>query len=179
MSSKKIILGIVITMLLFFSTACSVDEDSLLGKEVFKMESLGFEFKAPLEYSKDENTPEMILFIAPEGTPALGPVIVLQGTVDEMNQTNEEFLTQVEYKIGLTYSEPEETKVDKKKGLSVEISSSNGSDLVGRLVVVVVSPTQGFYMWGGGTSEKWATESKVFDQVLKSIKFFEPIQVKE
>jgi hypothetical protein len=120
---------------------------------------------------------------APDADPEMGPAILLIGSVVEDEAGEEETTVQELYdqfvsdlEAGINVSEPREITVDGRAGLVSEVSgTSEGKEMVGRLVLVAVTPVQRFTAMGAAPRERWESElAPLFDGVVASLSFFEP-----
>ena len=66
-----------------------------------------------------------------------------------------------------------------KPAYQADVSGSeDGIDMVGRFVVVAVSPMQQFLFVGFSSAEHWDNEiAPLYSAVLDTVQFFEPIEV--
>jgi hypothetical protein len=115
---------------------------------------------------------------APDADPDIGPAIFIMGFVGEesvsLEQLYDEFTVDLEEDTQVLDSQ--EILVDDVPGLMIDVSgSTEGKDVVGRVVFVAVTPNQQFTMIGTAPSELWDDGfSALFDAVLDSVTFFEP-----
>jgi hypothetical protein len=120
---------------------------------------------------------------APDADPEIGPAILLMGSVVEDEAGEEEataqelydqFLSDIE--VGMNVSEPREITVDGRAGLVSDVDgTSEGKEMVGRVVFVAVTPVQRFMALGAAPRERWESElAPLFDGVVASLSFFEP-----
>ncbi len=174
--------SIVLTALAVFLMACSLGGllpggDDSAAPDVFRSEAGGYSFK-PLEgYDLTEEF-GIAQMLAPGADPETGPMIALVGGTSDEELDNEMLLE----RMSATFTDGELTKPKKVKvagiaGLDVGIESTTGEDAVGRMVIVMVEPTQQFVMVGVAPKDDWKAVDKDFDKVLKSIGFFTPAQV--
>lgn len=147
-----------------------------LGEEL-RSEMGGFAFQTIPGYTVEEFF-GFTSMEAPDADPDTGPTIMLIGAVVEESSTSEqlydEFVSDLE--AGVEVSEPREVIVGGVPGLAVDVSGTEGGqDFAARIVLVAVSPTQNFTMFGMAPPERWDGElAPLFDAVLDSISFFEP-----
>ncbi len=174
--------SIVLTALAVFLMACSLGGllpggDDSASSDVFRSEAGGYSFK-PLEgYDLTEEF-GIAQMLAPGADPETGPMLALVGGISDEELDNETLLE----RMGATFTDgeltkPKKVKVDGVVGLDVGIESTTGEDAVGRMVIVMVEPTQQFIMFGVSPKDDWKEVNKDFDKVLKSIEFFTPAQV--
>jgi hypothetical protein len=178
MKQKTGFLWLSIAILILLATACSVGPK--LQKEVFRSDVGGYEYKIPVDFEQTEES-GYVQMLAPGTNADTGPVFMMIGAAAPDIATNEDFLSQIQASFGFnTYTDAKKVKVGGKEGLQSDFSvDNNGTKVEGRIVIVVVSPTQQFVMMGGGSSENWKGQTEVFNAILKNVKFFEPTPVAE
>lgn len=174
---------IVFCVLTVFLMACSLGgllpggDDETASSDEFRSEAGGYSFKPVegYELSEDFGITQML---APGADPETGPMLAMIGGSSEEALDNETLLARMEetFTDG-ELARPRKVKVGGVSGLDVGIESTTGEDVVGRMVIVMVEPTQQFVMFGVAPEEDWKTVNKDFDKVLKSISFFTPAQV--
>jgi hypothetical protein len=176
MKFQKSQLFLVIIIMLIFSTACNSSSMSLLGQEVFRAEGGGYEYRVPIGYENQQQTPEAVVLLAPEADGLNGPLITLNSTISDTEMTNEELLASVgQYFATYVLSESKKIKIDGIEGLEVSFTAGTDTEEIeGRIIVAMVTPTHAFFMLGGGPKDLWQAENKAFEQVINSVKFFEP-----
>ena len=175
--------GIVLSVVAVFLMACSLggllpggDKESVSSDE-YRSDAGGYSFKplAGYELTEEFGISQML---APGADQENGPMIAMIGGTSEEALDNETLLQRM--KDSFTDGEltkPKKVKVDGIAGLDVGIESTSEEDVVGRMVIVMVEPTQQFVMFGVAPTDDWKAVNKDFDKVLKSIKFFPPAQV--
>ena len=139
----------------------------------------GFAFQAIPGYTVEEAF-GFASMEAPDAEPEIGPAVMLMGSaygVEEsatIEEIYDEFVGDLEGDMEI--SEPREITVSGLPGLVSDVSGdSEGTKVVGRIVIVAVTPTQRFIMLGAAPSDRWDGElAPLFDAVLVSISFFEP-----
>jgi hypothetical protein len=71
-----------------------------------------------------------------------------------------------------------EITVDGYPGILADIGGNvDGEQVIGRIVVVAVNPTQQFTMFASSPESRWSEVEPLFDAVLASVYFFEPAEV--
>ena len=182
MAMKFRVKSIVLTALAVFLMACSLGGllpggDDSPSSDVFRSEAGGYSFK-PLEgYDLTEEF-GIAQMLAPGADPETGPMVALVGGTSDEELDNETLLERMSATfIDGELTKPKKVKVDGVAGLDVGIESTTGDDAVGRMVIVMVEPTQQFIMFGVSPKDDWKAVNKDFDKVLKSIEFFTPAQV--
>ena len=162
---------ISILIVALFISAC--DTGPKLHAEVFSSIKGGFEYQIPVDYEQEENY-GFVQILAPGADTDTGPVYMLMGGTNEGTVTIEDLQTQMEENWDFDeYTKPKNTKIGGYPGLQTDFSVDDSGTLIeGRIIIVLVSPTQQFVMLGGATPELWKDEVKVFTKILGSIKFF-------
>lgn len=174
--------GTVLIVLAVFLMACSLG-GLLPGKgeeassDGYRSEAGGYSFK-PLdgyELTEDFGISQML---TPGADPETGPMLAMIGGTSDEALDNETLLERMSdsFTDG-KLSKPKKIKVDGVAGLDVGITSTTEEDVVGRMVIVMVEPTQQFVLFGVAPKGEWKLVNKDFDKVLKSIQFFAPAQI--
>lgn len=151
----------------------------LLGEE-YRSEEGGYAFHPIPEYELEEFF-GLATMVAPDGDPDLGPMVLLIGSTSEETVTTDalfdEFMLDTEDE-GVEILDRREISVDGRDGVLAEISGDvDGQQVVGRIVVVAVSPTQEFSLFASAPKDRWNEVAPIFDAVLASIYFFEPQEI--
>mgnify|MGYP000857348203 FL=1 len=171
---KKALAVLLVLAALTGLTACS--GGLKMQNEIFRSEVGGYTFQVPEGYDHEEDT-GFASITPPDYDQATGPGLILMSGEIAEDMTVEELLTQtITSSLDATFTDPVDVKVGGIKGLSIDFSmTTDGVDSNGRIVAVVVSPNRAFMLFGTSTNEKWEGHSKVINQVMKSITFFEPV----
>jgi hypothetical protein len=111
-----------------------------------------------------------------------GPALFFIGEVIEEETTLDELF---DYEVNefdtedLDIGEPKDIRVAGKPARQVEFTGEHedGTPLKGRLVVVLVEPTQTFTLFGYAPVDKWDDLVPYIDAVVKSLTFFPPSEV--
>lgn len=147
-----------------------------LGDEYRSLDG-GFAFRPIPNYSLDEVF-GFATMIAPDGDPNLGPALIMIGEVsDEVITLDELYSAQIAEYSGedIEVSEPREVVVGGAPGLVVEVSGTeDGEDIIGRIIVVLVSPNQQFTLISASPAKRWDSFETEFEAVQSTISFFEP-----
>lgn len=156
----------------------SADE---LGDE-YRSEEGGFSF-ATIPGYEVEGFFGMVSMAPSDADPDLGPMFLLIGGPNEEDATSEQLLdnfvsdSSADPDAEITVSENISIPVGGVDGLMAELTGTvDGQDVVGRIVVVVPTPTQQFNLFGFAPAEQWGDLEPHFDAVLASITFFEPAE---
>lgn len=175
--------GIVLIVLAVFLMACSLGgllpggDDDTASSDEYRSEAGGYSFK-PLEGYELTEEFGISQMLAPGADTETGPMLAMIGGTSEEELDNETLLAHMaETFTDGELSKPRKIKVDGVAGLDVGIESTTEEDAIGRMVIVMVEPTQQFVMFGVSPEDDWKTVNKDFDKVLKSIKFFTPAQI--
>ncbi len=167
----------ILTILIIVMTALTACSNGVkMQSEIFRSEVGGYTYKVPAGYDHEEDA-GFAAITPPDYDEATGPGLILSAGEMPSAMTVEEFLTQiVTGSMDATFTDPVNVKVGGIKGLSIDFTmTTNGVDSNGRIIVVTITPNRAFMIFGSSTTEKWAAHSKVVDQVMKSITFFEPV----
>lgn len=151
-----------------------------LGEE-FRSEEGGYAFNI-IPDSKVEGGWGFVVMELPDGNEEYGPVTFLIGeAVEEETTLDEKF----DYGVGefdtedLDVNEPEDLLVAGKPARQVEFTGEHedGTPLHGRLVVVLVEPTQTFTLFAYAPIDRWDDFAPYIDAVVKSLTFFAPTEL--
>ena len=94
----------------------------------------------------------------------------------DLEDLYQQALQEVEEDSGdIEFANRRDVTVDDIPGIAVDVSGPfEGEDMVGRIVIVVVSPTQEFRMIGIAPADRWETElASLFETTLATVQFFE------
>jgi len=149
-----------------------------LGDE-YRSEDGGYAFRQIPEYEVEEIF-GLTSMVAPNADPDLGPLMMLIGGTNEEPTTEEEifnnFMQDVESE-DIQVLDQREITVNGHPGILADIGGDvDGHQVVGRIVVVSVSPTQQFTMFASAPEIQWNQVEPFFDAVLASVYFFEPAE---
>lgn len=149
--------------------------DPNLGDE-YRSVGGGYAFQPISDYTLEEIF-GITIMNAPDADPNLGPLIMLIGGTNEEEMSIEQMLagptgeidasTEILDQREVTVNGYPATQVD-FKGIQFE------QEVMGRVVIVAVSPTQQFVMFGSAPSDRWEAVGPLFDAMLASVYFFEP-----
>jgi hypothetical protein len=118
---------------------------------------------------------------APDANPDLGPMLLLIGGINEEEATTEEIFDKFIQEVRdeeIEILDQKEISVDGQSGILAEISGKvDEQEVIGRIVVVAVTPTQQFTLFASAPQDKWDEVEPLFDAVLASINFFEPQEI--
>ena len=175
--------SIVLIVLAVFLMACSLggllpggDKESVSSDE-YRSEAGGYSFKPLDGYDMTEEF-GMTQMLAPGADTETGPMIAIIGGTSEEELDNETLLASMaESFTDGELAEPKKVKVDGVAGLDVGIESTTDEEISGRMVIVMVEPTQQFVAFAVAPDEDWKAVSKDLDKLLKSVKFFTPAQI--
>jgi hypothetical protein len=152
-----------------------------LGEEQ-RVDDGGFAYQMIPDYTVD-GFYGFVSLEAPDADPDVGPAIMMMGNVSEEATTSELIFEQFvsELEADIEASEPREIVVDGADGLAADLSGiSVGKEIVGRIAIVAVTPTQHFTMFGAAPGDRWDDELEpLFEAVLASVTFFEPFSYEE
>ena len=141
---------------------------------LYQSASGGFEF-LPLEDYEFSDSWGIIQMIAPGADPQAGPVILLVGGSNEMEMTLDDLAdSMMQNTPDGEFSKPKKIKVDGINGYDYTVKSTyDGEEIEGRMVFVMVSPTQQFALVGAAPEGEWKSVNKDFETVLDSVRFFD------
>lgn len=146
-----------------------------------RSEAGGFAFQAVEGYIVEEQG-ALIALTAPDADPALGPAFLLGGgplaepqAVDALFEAFLGLATRgsPDFEVGVR----REIEVAGAPGLAAElVGAVGGQPLLGRMVVARPAERQGFVLIGAAPAVRWESETAaLFDAVLNSVSFFEPV----
>ena len=156
-----------------------------LGEEI-RSEEGGYAFLTIPDYEV-ETAFGITQMLAPDADSDNGPLIFMMGSVEEENEgfTLEDifaaYTAELEGK-GMEISNQREVTVDDASGLVADISGAGEGDteVAGRVAVVMPTFTQNLYIISAAPTERWDDElAPLFDAVLASVTFFEPVAAVE
>jgi hypothetical protein len=118
----------------------------------------------------------IVNMIAPDGSQEVGPGIMVVGGVADKEYTNEEMFGKMETEsTAIKTSHKKNIKVDGVSGLMAEMSGKyDDQEIKGKIVVVMVTPTQQFLMIATAPEPRWEELEPLFEAVLRSVEFFAP-----
>lgn len=195
MKKRKIYIITLITIIAMSSMSCNLlkmafgnSDDSASGTRVeepsgstsqdeYVYEEGGFRFD-PIENWEVSCVIGMIQMAAPGSSPEFGPAfLIMTGENPEEMTTEEAFAKFEEQSTSAEVSKPEKVKIDGYAGLQSELTSTQGDEVVHAYVVTsMLTPTYQFTLMAMSPEEKWDEELKpYFKDVLKSIRFFDPV----
>jgi peptidoglycan hydrolase-like protein with peptidoglycan-binding domain len=155
-------------------------QESLLGEEYTSLEG-GFSFLQVPGYTVEDFF-GFVKMSAPGADPDLGPSILLIGGLNEEQQTLAEFYDNIKQDIEedegnqLEFSHEREITIGGVPGKSVDLSGVvNGQEVEGRVVVAMVNPLHQFSMYAAAPKDRWDELSPLFEAVLGTLSFFEPV----
>jgi hypothetical protein len=150
-----------------------------LGDE-FRSAAGGYAFQSIPEYTIQEFL-GIVMMEGPDATEAQGPFIMIMGGLNEEEKTSDQlyddFMAETELKDDETVVilDQKTITVDGHPGSLVDLAGQEESqDVLGRVVVVAVSPTQKFTMLAVAPADRWNEVKPLVDSVLASVYFFEP-----
>lgn len=152
--------------------------DANLGDE-YRSVGGGYAYQPIPDYTLEEVFGISILK-APDADPDLGPLIMLIGGTNEEEMSIEQMLAGPtgEMDAGTEILDQREITVD---GYPAEQADFKGiqfeQEAMGRVVIVAISPTQQFIMFGSAPSDRWEDVGPLFDAMLASVYFFEPEEI--
>jgi hypothetical protein len=143
----------------------------------YRSDAGGYAFQ-PISGYEFEEFFGLAALVAPDANPDLGPMLMLIGGTNEQESSDNEifnnFIKDAE-REDVEILEQKEIRVDGKSGLLADfVGEIGGEPIVGRIVVVAVTPTQQFTMFASAPKNRWDAFEPSFDAVLSSIYFFEP-----
>lgn len=148
-----------------------------LGDEQ-RVEEGGFSFRPAPGYSVEVSLGSMVNMLGPGADPDNGPAIMLVGGTTTAGTTEQALIDSMK-SDEFTMSAPYPIKIAGLDGLAVDITRPAG-DVAGRIAVLMVNDSQQFMIAGAAPKAQWDSEvGKLFDAVLASVKFFEPVAAVE
>jgi len=150
-----------------------------LGDE-YRSEAGGYAFQPIPGYEMEEFF-GLASMAAADADTDLGPMFMLiGGTNDEANtedQIFDKFMQDAEGE-NVEILDRREITVDSKPGILADINGEvDGQQVIGRIVVVAVTPNHQFTMFASAPEDRWTEVEDNFDAVLASIYFFEPKEI--
>lgn len=130
---------------------------------------------------QDEDEPGLAE-MGPNSDPNLGPAIALIGGLNDESTTVEQLFEDFQQEVvqgddvQIELSDVSEITIAVLPGMAADLSGNvEGGAVNGRIVVAMVTPKQQFTMFGAAPSESWDEFATLFDAVLASVSFFEPM----
>ncbi len=151
-----------------------------LGDE-YRSEDGGFAFRTIPEYEV-EDFYGFVSMMGPNSDPNLGPAIALIGGLNNESTTVEQLFEDFQQEVvqgdnvQIELSDMAEITIAGLPGMVADLSGDvEGGAVNGRIVVAMVTPTQQFTMFGAAPNEEWDEFAVLFDAVLASVSFFDPV----
>ncbi|MEJ2746330.1 MAG: hypothetical protein P8183_00185 [Anaerolineae bacterium] len=151
-----------------------------LGDEYSSQEG-GFAFRTIPEYEVEEFY-GFVSMMGPNSDPNLGPAIALIGGLNDESTTVEQLFEDFQQEVvqgddvQIELSDMGEITIAGLPGMVADLSGDvEGGAVNGRIVVAMVTPTQQFTMFGAAPNEEWDEFAALFDAVLASVSFFDPV----
>jgi len=145
------------------------------------VEAGGFAFRPIPGYTIDVDGEEVFM-LAPDADWDAGPFFMLTGDSLDEAMTLEEFydLNMDEF-AGIELGQPQDTTVGGAPARVVNLwTEEEDLEMAGRLALVLPNSKQAFALMGAAPPERWDDEAAaLFDAVLASVRFFEPVAVAE
>ncbi len=187
---------ITLSILALAVSACSLFKGSkdkekpneVLMEKTVRSRSGGFEFQ-PLEGYKVAEAAGIASMFLPGGDEQSGPGMILSGLIfDQAVSLELAEAVIVKTYPAYTFDKSKPIQVDKIKGLSLEFSSTyhapdgiilekpgadEGEEIQGRIIVVMLNPTQQFRCILLAPADQWKDMRHKFDKVLDSVHLFE------
>ncbi len=140
----------------------------------FRSESGGFSIRKVKDYDFKEVI-GIVSMTAPDANSEVGPGIMAMGGLNDTDATAAELLQKVRTESSaLTFSPEKKIRVGSQEGWAMEVKGTyNDLPIVGRMVVVMVTPRQQFTMLAISPAERWQELAPIYDAVLTSVNFFE------
>ena len=175
MNKRFTTVSILIVILVMLSAACSLGKktSSLLGEE-YRSDIGGFSINKITGYNFDDSI-GIVNMTAPEGTNETGPGVMVMGGLMEQELTNDDLLDTMKSQAStIEVGKAKKTKVDGVNGLLADLSGNyNGVEIKGKLFVAMYTPKQEFVMLALAPEEQWKDMEPAFEELLKSVSFFE------
>lgn len=158
-----------------FTPMAMGDKDNTLLGEEYRSDQGGFSLKKAKDYKFDDVI-GIVNMTAPDAVKDIGPGIMVIGGLMETTYTNESLYEKLKKETtSLTVSSPKPVTVSGKKGLMADVGGKyNDQPVKGKIVMLMVTPTQQFSMIGTAPENRWNELAPIFEAVLGSAKFFEP-----
>jgi hypothetical protein len=191
--NKKVLL---LSIALIFTMACScglisqiTDRFQQAVEEVIPSVEMGEEYRSEEGGYAFSTIPDatvedlwgLVSMAVADADAEYGPAIFLIGEAIEEETTLDE---QFDYEVNefdtedLDISEPKDIRVAGKPAREVEFTGEHedGTPLQGRLVVVLVEPTQTFTLFAYAPVDRWGEFTPYIDAVVASLTFFTPTE---
>ncbi len=180
MKNRNILFIGFIIIILIVSMACNLGKsESGSDDDVFTSEQGGFSFVILEDYTINEILAGVEM-TASDATLEVGPGMQLFGSLTEQSQTTEDMwkiITDPE-NSQFEFEKPKKYEVDSEKGLIAEFMGEQAGVVVrGKIFLLMVKPDQQFIMFGIAPKADWKDFEDNFDDVLKSVKFFDAVAV--
>lgn len=148
--------------------------DDLLGEEYISQGG-GFSLRKINGYNFNDVI-GIVNMIAPDGSQEVGPGIMVVGGIADKEYSNEEMFGKMETEsTALKTSNLKNIKVDGVAGLMADITGTyDDQPVIGKIVVVMVTPTQQFLLIATAPEPRWEELEPLFEAVLRSVEFFAP-----
>jgi hypothetical protein len=149
--------------------------ETVLGEEM-RNEPGGYSFR-PLAAFVVEETGGRVIMNADGGDPEYGPAVIIIGGPNEGHNSAEElFDSLLKDADESQLSNRREITVGGVPGIAVDVKSQQGGtvEVTSRIVVALGNANQQFTMFGFAPTEQWDELDPPFEEVLASIRFFEP-----
>ncbi len=135
-----------------------------------RLEDQGFAIQPLPNYELDTSFGAQML--APGADPDIGPAFMLMGGTAFEGITAASLIESIE-SSEVNVTEPQPITVDGYEGLVSEFQRSSGN-LSGRVVAVMVTPTQQFVIFGIAPQSQWDADiAPLFEALLRSVDLFE------
>jgi hypothetical protein len=152
----------------------------VLGDEV-TVEAGGFAFRPIPGYILDVDREE-VLMLAPDADMDTGPFFMLTGdSLDDAMPLDEFYDLNMDEFTGVELGQPHDTTVGGAPARVVDLwAEEEGPAMAGRLALAMPNSKQAFALLGAAPPERWDDEAAaLFDAVLASVRFFEPVAADE
>ena len=193
----KITLLLSLTLIILTASGCAWFKPSrnkekpsqVLQEKSVRSPAGGFEFQPLQGYSTTETAGSASMFL-PGGDQQSGPGMLLSGlTFDQPVSLEQAEAVILKTYPAYTFDKSRPIHVDKVKGTVMEFSTvyhaldgitldkpgaDEGEEILGRVIVVMVSPTHQFRCILLAPADQWKDVRRAFDSVLKSVHFFTP-----
>ncbi|MCA9921002.1 MAG: FxLYD domain-containing protein, partial [Anaerolineales bacterium] len=149
-----------------------------LGDE-YRSDDGGFAFRTIPAYEVEEFS-GFVSMMGPNSDPNLGPAIAFIGGLNDESATLEQLFEDFQQEIvadeDVRLANEHETTVGGVPGMTADLNGNvDGKPVNGRIVVALVTPNQPFTMFGAAPEASWNEFAPMFDAVLASVSFFEPV----
>jgi ligand-binding sensor domain-containing protein len=145
-----------------------------------RVEQGGFAFQPIPGYDVVVNEAEAMM-IAPDAN-VTGPFFMLNGVPNEFAMNLDELYEIFESEFDeVDFAEAYDITVGGVPGKAADVTGApEGEELAGRVAVLLPTPEMGFLMIGSAPAGRWEEETEpLFEAVLASVSFFEPVAVVE